>query len=86
LAEQILVEHALGGIESPYICEGALVYRLSGAKADHYYFINDGSARNVVFRSKFTYKKVEDALTGEPIDLNDISLRADDARWIRMEK
>ena len=86
LAEQLLVEHAMGGLESPYICKGALVYRLSGAKADHYYFINEGAAKNVVFRSKLKYKKAEDALTGEEVNLSDISLRADDARWIRMEK
>jgi beta-galactosidase len=86
LAEQILVQQTLGELESPYECEGALVYRLSGPQADHYYFINDGVAKNVVFRSKYAYKNAVDALTGEQVDLNDISLRADDARWIRMEK
>jgi beta-galactosidase len=86
LAEQILVEHTMGTMDSPYTCEGALVYRLAGDKADHYFFINDGAAQNVVFRSAYKYKKAEDAISGEAIDLHDIALRADDARWIRMEK
>ena len=72
--------------ESPYACQGALVYRLSSPTADHYYFINDGEAKNVVFRSLYTYQNAVDALTGEPVDISDIALRADDARWIRMEK
>lgn len=86
LAEQILVQNALGELKSPYSCEGALVYRLAGSDADHYFFINDGAAKNVHFRSKFGYKSSFDALTGEKVDLTDIALRADDARWIRMEK
>ena len=86
LAEQILVEQTLGAFESPYSCEGVLVYRLSSADADHYFFINDGEAKNVVFRSKYVYKNAADALTGKKVDLKDIALRADDARWIRMGK
>ena len=87
LAEQLLTTHALGeDIESPYSCEGALVYRLSAPEADHYYFINDGAAKSVIFRSQFDYKNAVDALTGEAVDINAIRLEADDARWIRMEK
>ena len=76
----------MGDLESPYSCKGALVYRLSNEKADHYYFINDGAAKNVVFRSKYNYKNAIDALTGEKVDVKDLVLKADDARWIRMEK
>ena len=40
----------------------------------------------MVFRSQFSYKNAVDALTGETIELNDIDLRTDDARWAQMEK
>ncbi|MEX0324013.1 MAG: beta-galactosidase trimerization domain-containing protein [Puniceicoccaceae bacterium] len=87
LAEQILVDHVLGAeITSPYSCEGALVYRRAGKNADHYFFITDGLARTVSFRSTNKYKSAVDALTGEAIDLNAIRLNADDAKWVRMEK
>ncbi len=87
LAEEILVSTALGEkLSSPYQCEGALVYRLSSPSADHYYFINDGVKKIVSFSSQFKYKSAADALTGEVVDLERISLRDDGARWIRMEK
>ena len=86
-AEQMLVNYTLGEkIKSPYTCEGALVYRLSAPDADHYFFINDGPAKTVVFRSKFQYRQATDALTGEVVDVKTLRLEADDARWIRMEK
>jgi beta-galactosidase len=86
-AEQLLIRHTLGDqIKSPYSCEGALVYRLSAPEADHYFFINDGTAKSVVFRSEFDYKKTVDALTGAPVDPKAIRLDADNARWIRMER
>ncbi len=86
LAEHLLVRYSLGDIESPYSCEGALVYRLAAPEADHYYFINDGEAKTVQFYTKFEYSEAIDALTGEVIDPNAIRLDADDARWIRMAK
>ncbi|MEM1137778.1 MAG: beta-galactosidase trimerization domain-containing protein [Bacteroidota bacterium] len=87
LAEQLLITHTLGEeIKSPYACEGALVYQLASPQADHYYFINDGAAKSVIFRTINKYSKVTDALTGEEVDLTSIRLEADDARWIRMEK
>ena len=87
LAEQMLVDHALGdAIQSPYSCENALVYRRAGKDADHYFFISDGPARTVQFQSGIAYTTATDALTGEPVNLSAIRLDADDARWIRMEK
>lgn len=87
LAEQLLTRHALGdNISAPYSCEGALVYKLSAPNADHYYFINDGTAKSVIFRSEMKYKNAIDALTGAKVDPLSIKLDADDARWIRMEK
>ena len=86
LAERLLIDYALGDYESPYYCEGALVYRLSSPEADHYYFINDGPATTVSFSSDFTYTDAVDALTGEQVNPDAIPLNADDGRWIRMEK
>ena len=86
-AEQMLVRHTLGQkLKSPYSCKQALVYRLSASDADHYFFINDGPAKTVVFRSDFSYKEALDALTGEVVDLKSLRLEADDARWVRMQK
>jgi beta-galactosidase len=86
IAEALLVEHTLGTYQSPYACEGALVYRLSHPDADHYYFINDGEEKTVSFTSEFSYRNVVDAVTGEAVDDSAIHLPADDGRWIRMEK
>jgi beta-galactosidase len=85
-AEMILTEYTLGSLKPPYTCEEALVYRLSSPGADHYFFINDGEARQVVFRSNFIYRNATDAVTGEQVDPDSVFLRANDARWIRMEK
>ncbi len=86
VAEQLLVEHTLGSHRSPYACEGALVYRLSSPEADHYFFLNDGPAKTVNFRSDFTYTGYTDALTGESVDPNALKLESHDGRWIRMAK
>lgn len=86
LAESILVKNVLGDLESPYLCNDALVYRLSSANSDHYYFINDGPEKTVAFQSVFKYKNAVDALTGESVDTKNIVLEADGARWIRMGK
>jgi len=48
--------------------------------------INDGGARQVVFRSSIKYRNATDAVTGEQVDTGSIFLKANDARWIRMEK
>ncbi len=86
LAEEILVKYTLGDYQTPYTCEDAIVYRLAGPDADHYYFINDGDARTVQFNSEFSYSKIVDAVSGTKVDLEEIYLPADDARWIRMGK
>jgi beta-galactosidase len=86
VAEKLLVEHTMGTYDSPYTCDGALVYRLSHPNADHYYFINDGEEKTVSFSSDLAYKKMVDAVTGEAVDASAIHLPTDDGRWIRMEK
>ncbi len=85
-AESILTKNVMGKLESPYSCKNALVYRLSSPKSDHYYFINDGEAKTVLLKTKFSYKNAIDAISGETVDLKSISLEDNDARWIRLEK
>ncbi|MEM9328026.1 MAG: beta-galactosidase trimerization domain-containing protein [Bacteroidota bacterium] len=86
--ESWAVEHALGGLESPYACDGAMVYRLAAPDADHYFFINDNEAQsvNLTFRD-YQYSKVEDGITGQSLNLGgSIPLEAYSGRWLRFEK
>jgi beta-galactosidase len=81
--ERLLVETALGSLESPYACDGAIVYRLASSTADHYFLVNDGPAREVVLDTKaYRYAARIDVVTAEAID-GRIVLPANDARWIR---
>ncbi len=84
--ERLLVQTALGGMESPYACDGAIVYRLASPAADHYFLINDGPAREVTLDTKaHRYTSQHDAVTGEAV-AGKIALPAHDARWIRMTR
>lgn len=86
--EEKLVRHTLGELQSPYACDGAVVYRLAAPKADHYFLINPGPARRVMLDTKeYRYSRAEDAIEqtaheiGGPIDL-----AANGARWFRFAK
>jgi beta-galactosidase len=82
--EQLLVRTALGVHEPLYACAGAIVYRLAAPRADHYFLVNDGPARTVALDTKaFRYQAVQDAVTGDPVDLARIALEAHSARWLR---
>jgi beta-galactosidase len=87
-AEARLLRWTLGELESPYACDGAIVYRQAAPAADHYFLINDGPAATTTLDTKaFRYARAEDAVTqeelppGEPIDLEAYS-----GRWLRMVK
>ncbi len=86
--EQMMVQHTLGGMEAPYSCDDALVYRLASPEADHYFIINDGPATIVKLDTKnYNYTSMSDAITGEKMDMgNDIALEPFNGRWIRLEK
>lgn len=86
--EEWTLKHTLGEVESPYICEGAMVYRLASPQADHYFFINDDEAKKVNLRfKKYQYKSVSDPVSGENLELNaPIELEAYSGRWLRFEK
>jgi len=87
-AEERLVRHALGPYQSPYACDGALVYRLAAPTADHYFLINDGSASSATLDTRsYRYKKVTDAITQEALALGEpVALPAHSGRWLRFER
>ena len=82
------LKHAMGGLESPYRCANALVYRLASPAADHYFIMNDGEAKQVLLDTKqFKYSAAEDALTGEKLTLGaPFDVEAYSGRWIRFKK
>ncbi len=86
--ESWTVEHLMGGLVSPYSCEGAYVYRLAADEADHYFFINDNEARHVQLQFRhYEYASVTDLISGEELNLNaPIHLDAYSGRWLRFEK
>jgi len=87
LAQQILTENAVGKLQSPYLCSGALVYRLASKNADHYFLINDGKAKTVSLKfNSYTYNSISDAITGELLNPISLDLDEDSGRWIRCEK
>lgn len=87
-AEQDLVRTLLEGHTLPYQAPGALAYRLAAPRADHYFLINDGPAKQVRLSTPgYQYRLAEDVLSGEKLPLGaPISLEAYSGRWLRLEK
>ena len=85
--EEWTIKHTLGGLELPYSCDDAIVYRIASPKADHYYFINDDEAKEVSLNFlDYKYKNVVDPISGETLKLGDkIALEAYSGRWLRFE-
>ncbi|MGC9453262.1 MAG: beta-galactosidase trimerization domain-containing protein [Phycisphaerae bacterium] len=83
-----LVADALGTMEPPFSCEGALAYRQVGPAADHYFLINPGEERSVLLDTKgLRYRGAEDAVTRERVSLEKpIELPRCGGRWLRLEK
>ena len=86
--EDWTLEHTLGGLELPYSCEEAIVYRIASPEADHYFFINDDDAKEVILNFRdYTYRNVTDPISGEALKLGDeIALEPYSGRWLRFEK
>ena len=82
------LQMALGEVAAPYRCDTAVVYRLAGAAADHYFFINDGEAQEARLDTQaYRYRAVSDAVSGERLVLNQpIALERYGGRWLRFEK
>jgi len=87
-AETMLLTFTMGDYELPYACRDAIVYRLAGTQADHYFFINDGAEKTVTLETgDYVYSGAIDAVTGEKLQLNaPIRLQRYDGRWLRYEK
>ncbi len=87
--EKMLRNYVLGNLQSPYQCEGAIVYRLAHPKADHYFLLNLQDEQQEV-KMKFPfykYKKAHDVASGESVTVKGaIKLEANGGRWIRFEK
>ena len=86
--EQALRQYALGPLAPPYSCGEAIVYRLAAPEADHYFFINDGEAREASLRTpQYRYSGVSDPVTGESLTLGaPVALEAYSGRWLRFSK
>ena len=82
------IKHTLGGLESPYSCDDAIVYRIAAPDADHYFFINDDEAKSVNLNFKYyEYQNVTDPVSGKTLKMNaPIELEAYSGRWLRFEK
>lgn len=88
LMESWTLQHTMGKLESPYSCDGALVYRLAAPDADHYFLINDDEAKSVRLHFRnYQYKKVVDPISGESLNMGaPVALEAYSGRWLRFEK
>lgn len=86
-AEERLVRQTLGNHQSPYACEEAIVYRLAGEKADHYFLINDAEKTTASLETSVEYTSWSDAVSGESLasQLN-VAVPRFSGRWLRAEK
>lgn len=86
--EKNIITYSLGQWRPGFSCANAIVYRLAGEKADHYFLINDGAAKKVNLNfSTYNYKKVRNVITGKNLILNTpIEIEANGGTWLRFEK
>jgi beta-galactosidase len=86
--ERELAGMVMGPHVSPYSCEGAFVYRLAAAQADHYFLINDGEAREVrLDTGDYAYASVSDPVSGEVLQPGaPVALEGHSGRWLRFAK
>lgn len=86
-ASSPLLHYTLGTYSSPYSCPNALVYRLAAPETDHYFLLNESAAQTVALTFKdCSYKRITDAVTGEPVNISQITLTTKGGRWLRAEK
>jgi len=86
--EDMMLKYTLGDIQRPFHAEDAIVYRLAGPEADHYFLLNEGEQKQVDLSfDYYQYGSASDAVSGESIPLTEkIMLPAHGARWLRFEK
>lgn len=82
------IKHTMGGLESPYSCSNAIVYRLAAPDADHYFIMNDGETKQVLLDTKmYKYTSVEDVLSGEKLAIDtSFEVEAYSGKWLRFKK
>lgn len=88
LWEQQLLKHTTTGINTPFEAKGAVVYRLGGPAADHYFVMNDTQEPQTatISSKRYSYKSWADAVTGEAVNNGIIALPPHTGRWIRAGK
>jgi beta-galactosidase len=90
--QDLLVKTILGDkLRPPFRADGVLAYRRSAPAADHYFFVNDQSARAVtVTAPDRRYARAADAVTGDPIATGasgfKVTVPARSGLWVRAEK
>ncbi|MFP4091436.1 MAG: hypothetical protein ACLFT3_14105, partial [Cyclobacteriaceae bacterium] len=86
--EEMMLKYTLGEMQQPFHAEDAIVYRLAGPEADHYFLLNEGEEKEVDLTfDYYQYSSASDAVSGENLPLDQkISLPAHGARWVRYKK
>lgn len=86
--EGMLRKYLLGNMKSAYSCEGALVYRLASSKADHYFVLNQGPAKDVKLDfDHYEYQGVSDVAENKELELGAwLKLEGYSGKWLRYEK
>lgn len=86
--EEMMLKYTLGEMQQPFHAEDAIVYRLAGPEADHYFLLNEGEEKEVDLTfDYYQYSSASDAVSGENLALGQkISLPAHGARWVRYKK
>lgn len=85
--EKWVIEAIMKNIVKPYECKNAIVYRLAGIEADHYFLLNDGAEKNVSLKfNRYKYSSAIDAVTNEKINPTKFKVESNGGRWIRYEK
>jgi beta-galactosidase len=85
-AESRLLQYCLGPHQSPHACDGAILYRLAGEPADHYFLVNDGEEIEVAVTTDARYASWSDAVSGEPVDNARVIVPRYSGRWLRAAK
>jgi beta-galactosidase len=87
--EALILKTILGGaLAAPFRADGVLAYRRAAPGADHYFFINEGTARVVNLTTDRAYTSGQDAVTGEAVVARGktarIKVPARSGRWVRL--
>lgn len=85
--EELIRELAVDQDRVPFSCEGVLAYQQVAPGATHIFLVNDQEdpvTTSISFKE--TMGAATDPVSGEDVDLSSITVPAEDARWIRVER